>query len=89
MERRTLKRMSEAVPVTIRRSKGERFGVTRNLAPGGLLLNTPSCLEPGEEVEVTLHELRGNVSRRAVVVRREKAAIADAWRYRVALAFAS
>ncbi|NOU31349.1 MAG: PilZ domain-containing protein [Polyangiaceae bacterium] len=89
MDRRSLKRKTDAVPVTIRRSKGDRFGVTRNVGPGGLLLNTPSCLEPGEEVDVTLHELRGSVQRRAVVVRRDKASFDDPWRYRVALAFAS
>lgn len=88
-ERRRETRNREALPVTIERDRGERFGVTRNMSVGGLLVNTPSRLEPGEQVDVAVHDVRGISRRRAVVVRRTWATDLDPWRYRVALRFSA
>jgi PilZ domain len=86
-ERRIEGRSRAVLPVTIARKQGERFGVSRDLSDTGLLVNTPSCLSLGEEVSVIVHELRGLRTRRAVVLRRERAPESDPWQYRVALGF--
>lgn len=65
-----------------------RLGVTRNLSPRGLLLNTPSRFEVGTELGVRLHLADGGQKRFAAsVIRVEESQRGsdDPWRYRLAL----
>lgn len=89
MERRIVNRIPNRIPVVIDRAHAQRFGVTRDIGDGGLLLNTPSSLEPGETVKLTLHDVRGPEAREATVLRRVNSLSTDPWRYLVALKFAS
>jgi PilZ domain len=85
MERRTVRRIENRIPVVIERPQAQRFGVTRDIGDGGVLLNTPSSLEPGERVHMVFHELQGTTHREATVLRRMSALENDPWRYLVAL----
>jgi hypothetical protein len=89
MERRNVRRIENRIPVIIARPSAERFGVTRDIGDGGVLVNTPSSLEPGERVRMVFHDLQGVVEREGTVLRRMAALANDPWRYLVALKFAS
>jgi PilZ domain len=88
MERRTETRQRDRVPVIIDRVSAQRFGVTRDMGASGVLLNTPSALEPGERVRLTFHALKGITEREGTVLRRFNALPEDPWGYRVAVKFA-
>jgi hypothetical protein len=89
MERRIAERKGSRIPVIIERTDCERFGVTRDIAEGGVLLNTPSSLREGERVKLAFHEPEGVLLKEGTVVRRMSAQPNDPWRYLVALRFAS
>jgi hypothetical protein len=89
MERRTVRRTDNRIPVVIERHTAQRFGVTRDIGEGGVLLNTPSSLQPGERVRMVFHEVKGTTEREATVLRQMPAQQNDPWRYLIALKFAS
>lgn len=83
-QRRTL---ALAVELDSKEKRG-RVGILRNISRSGLLINTPTLLEHGSDLELRVHQIDGTTARlRAKVARVEECGPRshEPWRYRVGL----
>src|SRR5438874_6413078 len=81
-ERRVHARHTARFVVSIEtKTRRGRFGIARNASAGGVLFNTPSHFDPGEEVTLTiLFPTRMPMRVKAHVVRVEEASVGLPWR---------
>lgn len=88
-ERRVHTRHTARFVVSIETSaRNGRFGIARNASAGGVLFNTPSHFQQGEELTLTiLFPTRMPMRLAAHVVRVENAGISAPWRCMAAVKF--
>jgi len=81
--RRAAERMDARV--VLRLDAEGRYGVTRDVSDRGLLLATRTELSAGDRLDVVIYAAGGTLTRKARVVRVEKAPPSEEWPFHVAM----